>query len=107
MYLTADEYEQLSRMPGADLQKARHAFLQDGLRFSIDVFQGRHTGLALAEIELPGQADVAPPTFAGEDVTCDERFTGAWLAFATAGTLAAILSSTCGTCLDRPSTKAM
>lgn len=93
MYLTADEHERLNQLPGADLRKVRYVLVHDGWRFGLDVFQGRHTGLALVEIELHGQDDVAPPAFVGMEVTGDERFTGGWLAFASADALAAILQT--------------
>ena len=91
MYLTAGEHERLRRLPGAGLRKVRHVLLHEGLRFGLDVYQGRHAGLALVEVELPDQGDVAPPAWAGPEVTGDERFTGGWLAFAPADALAAIL----------------
>jgi CYTH domain-containing protein len=91
MYLTAEEHERLSQLPGAELRKVRHVLARDGRRFGVDVFQGRHAGLALVEIELGEDDDVAPPAFAGAEVTGDERFTGGWLAFASADELAPVL----------------
>ena len=45
----------------------------------------------LVEVELAGVDDaVAPPAFAGREVTGDERWTGGWLAFAPDEALAAL-----------------
>jgi CYTH domain-containing protein len=80
--LTPDEYELLRRLPGADLRKVRHALVDQERRFAVDVFEGRHAGLVLVEIELAGEDDeVSPPPFAGAEVTDDERYTGGRLAF--------------------------
>jgi CYTH domain-containing protein len=92
MYLTADEHQRLSRLPGATLRKVRHVLARDGRRFGVDVFDGRHAGLALVEVELSGPAQVPAPEFAGPEVTGDERFTGGWLATAPADALAAVLA---------------
>jgi hypothetical protein len=93
MYLIAGEHERLCRLPGADLHKDRHVLLNDGQRLAIDVFRGRHAGLVLIEVELPGPELIAAPAFAGVEVTGDERFTGGWLAFASDEALAAVLST--------------
>jgi len=91
MYLSAEEHALLSRLPGAELRKTRHVLVVDGRRYGLDLFEGRHAGLVLVEVELTGAADaVAPPAFAGREVTDDERWTGGWLAFATDETLAAL-----------------
>jgi CYTH domain-containing protein len=48
--------------------------------FSIDVFEGRHQGLILAEMEFDkgsGLDEFALPLFALKDVTDDPFFTGA------------------------------
>jgi CYTH domain-containing protein len=47
--------------------------------FSIDIFEGRHQGLILAEIELEKKAEsdkVVLPSFVLKDVTDDPFFTG-------------------------------
>lgn len=87
MYLDPGEHARLSALPGADLRKVRHAVEFAGRRFSMDVFQGRHTGLVLLEIEVQNDGtddeEVVPPPFAGPEVTGDERYTGGWLADAS------------------------
>ena len=91
MYLSPEEHALLSRLPGAELRKTRHVLVVGGRRFGVDVFEGRHAGLVLVEVELAGVDDaVAPPAFAGREVTGDERWTGGWLAFAPDEALAAL-----------------
>lgn len=92
MYLTAGEHERLNQLPGADLRKVRHTLVRDGWRLSIDAFEGRHGGLVLAELELPGADDRVPLPLGGVEVTGDERFTGGWLAFASADALSRVLA---------------
>ena len=97
MYLTAAEHALLGELPGAELRKVRHAVPLAGRLFSVDVFEGRHAGLTLVEIEVPGAGEpVTPPPFAGPEVTGDERYTGAWLAHAPAEALAAVIPVTGG-----------
>lgn len=48
---------------------------EDGLKWEIDEFHGKHAGLTLAEIELTSEEqEVAKPDFVGEDVTSDPRY---------------------------------
>jgi len=91
LYLSAEEHALLSRLPGADLRKTRHVLVVGSRRFGVDVFEGRHAGLVLTEVELAGRDDdVAAPAFAGREVTGDERWTGGWLAFSTDAALSAL-----------------
>jgi adenylate cyclase len=57
------------------LEKRRFLVAHDRMTWEVDVFEGRHQGLVLAEIELEhaGQ-DVALPEWVGEEVTQDERY---------------------------------
>jgi hypothetical protein len=92
MYLNAEEHALLSQLPGAELRKVRHVLVHQGRRFGVDVFEGRHAGLVLAEVELSDAGDfVSAPPFAGPEVTGDERYTGGWLAFARAEAIAELL----------------
>lgn len=65
------------------LEKKRHLInANDGLKWEVDVFAGRHAGLVLAEIELPSlDTNVELPEWAGEDVSEDPRYLNAVLAF--------------------------
>ena len=92
MYLSAEEHERLGQHPGAELRKVRHVLAPGGRCFGVDVFEGRHAGLTLVEVQLSGPDDVvAVPAFAGDEVTGDERYSGGWLAFASDEALAGIL----------------
>src|SRR5207302_680769 len=97
LYLDPGEHELLARLPGADLRKVRHVLLIGGRRFGVDVFEGRHAGLVLAEVELAGAGETVPvPPFAGAEVTADERYRGGWLASAPPDSLAALLAPAAG-----------
>ena len=48
---------------------------EDGLKWEIDEFHGKHAGLTLADIELTSEEqEVEKPDFVGEDVTSDPRY---------------------------------
>ena len=79
IYLSAEEYELLSALPGRELRKTRHHLD----RYAIDVFEGPLEGLTLAEISFTtdGEMRAHPtPDFAVDEVSEDERYTGGWLA---------------------------
>ncbi|KKB84044.1 adenylate cyclase [Devosia limi DSM 17137] len=62
------------------LEKRRYLVEHDGMTWEVDVFEGRHQGLVLAEIELE-RADQAVklPDWVGEEVSEDERYFNATL----------------------------
>jgi hypothetical protein len=81
LYLSAEEHARLAVLPGAELRKLRHVIVAGGRRFAVDVFEGRHAGLVLVEIEVEtADAAVEPPPFAGPEVTGDDRYSGGRLA---------------------------
>ena len=48
---------------------------EEGLKWEVDEFHGKHAGLTLAEIELTNEEqEVEKPDFVGEDVTSDPRY---------------------------------
>ena len=48
---------------------------EEGLKWEVDEFHGKHEGLTLAEIELTSEdQEVEKPNFVGEDVTSDPRY---------------------------------
>ena len=48
---------------------------EEGLKWEVDEFHGKHAGLTLAEIELTNEEQaVEKPDFVGEDVTSDPRY---------------------------------
>jgi hypothetical protein len=79
LYLTAAEYELLARLPGATLRKRRYPLVHEGVRFSIDQFEGALAGLVLAELHLfPGLDALAPCPLPGclREVTAEPAFSG-------------------------------
>ncbi len=54
---------------------------EHGLTWEIDVFHGQHTGLVVAEIELPEPAyRISLPSFIGDEVTGDPKYYNSSLA---------------------------
>ena len=48
---------------------------EEGFKWEVDEFHGKHAGLTLAEIELTSEEqEVEKPDFVGEDVTSDPRY---------------------------------
>lgn len=66
---------------GRTIEKRRHVVPTGALAWEIDVFEGDHAGLVLAEIELPA-ADTAfdRPDWLGREVTGDRRYYNASMA---------------------------
>ena len=66
---------------GHIIRKQRHIVPAGDLRWEIDVFQGGHEGLVIAEIELAStDQKFAFPEWLGEEVTHDPRYYNAALA---------------------------
>ena len=79
MYLTEVEYNLFEALEATILTKKRYRYSLPNFSLSIDVFEGRHQGLILAEREVEEKADVdqfALPSFILKDVTEDPFFTG-------------------------------
>ena len=76
----ADAREMLVMAAPHVIEKRRHLVRLDGVLWEIDVFEGRHTGLIIAEVELEhvGQV-VALPDWVGAEVTDDDRYYNASL----------------------------
>ena len=76
----ADAREMLAMAEPHVLEKHRHLVRFGGLLWEIDVFEGRHSGLVIAEVELEhvDQA-VAMPDWVGAEVTDDDRYYNASL----------------------------
>lgn len=72
----ADAEDLIEMRTGLVIEKRRHLVpAGDGLTWEIDVFEGAHLGLVIAEIELP-DADTAflRPDWLGVEVTGDRRY---------------------------------
>jgi len=86
MYLDEAEYHTLAQLEAREVVKRRYRYEHKGSVYSIDLFEGKLTGLILAEIEAQTDAELAkltPPSFALKDVTHDPFFTGGHLAMLT------------------------
>ena len=79
MYLTEAEYNHFEALEAKILKKKRHPYVLSNLSLSIDIFEGRHQGLILAEREVEKKEEASestPPSFLLKDVTNDPFFTG-------------------------------
>jgi len=79
MYLTEAEYNHFEALEAKVLKKKRYPYSLPSFSLSIDVFEGRHQGLILAEMEVEKKAGVdelALPSFVLKEVTEDPFFTG-------------------------------
>ena len=95
VYLDEAEYALFAALPGKPLRKRRHHREHAGVRYAIDVFEGALAGLVLTEVELADEAALAalaPPPWAGTEVSDDAAFTGAALARLDAPALARLLA---------------
>ena len=83
IYLSSNEYEVLAALPADELRKRRHVLRHNDRDYTVDIFQGRHSGLILAETSFETDAEMkaqtAPP-FASREVSHELRFTGRELA---------------------------
>lgn len=68
---------------GRVVRKTRYLINHAPHVFEVDVFEGAHTGLIVAEVELPHEhSTVRLPDWLGEEVTHDERYSNFALAVA-------------------------
>ena len=83
MYLDEQEYECLSKLEAREVVKRRYRYVNGGLEYGLDVFEGELSGLILAEIECETKQEcerLQTPAFALREVTGDIFFTGGFLA---------------------------
>jgi len=81
----ADAREMLVMAEPHVLEKRRHIVPFAGLTWEVDVFEGRHAGLVIAEVELEHEAQhVDLPDWVGTEVTEDDRYFNASLSRASA-----------------------
>jgi CYTH domain-containing protein len=89
--LARDEYEfdidpqiaeeMLSQAIGTVITKVRYEVEQQEFTWEIDVYDGRYSGLVIAEVELESEADLpAIPDWVGREVTGDDRYSNQALA---------------------------
>jgi CYTH domain-containing protein len=85
VYLSVDEYERLSALPGCALVKTRRVSAGEPPAFVVDEFHGRLEGLRLAEVEVDSlSSPLKIPEWVGLEITSDDRFSGGRLACADA-----------------------
>ena len=76
-----DAQRLLELRTGLVIEKRRYHVPEGPLMWEIDVFEGAHKGLVIAEIELPDAATpFARPDWLGREVTDDARYYNARLA---------------------------
>ncbi len=62
------------------IEKIRHEIPHQAYCFEVDVFEGEHKGLILAEIELPSEkTEITLPNWIGEEVTGDKKYYNSYL----------------------------
>ena len=79
--LTLEEGEMLFQLAlPTVIVKTRYIVPQGALSFEVDVFEGDHQGLILAEIELPSEStSIVLPPWIGKEVTGDQRYYNSYL----------------------------
>lgn len=76
----ADALEMLAMAEPHVLEKRRYLVPFEGLLWEVDVFEGRHAGLIMAEVELDtADQAVVLPDWVGAEVTDDDRYYNASL----------------------------
>ncbi len=81
----ADAREMLVMAEPHVVKKRRHIVPFAGLTWEVDVFEGRHAGLVIAEVELDSEDQhVELPDWVGAEVTDDDRYYNASLSRADA-----------------------
>ncbi len=86
VYLSQAEYTLFAALEARILQKTRYPYTLQNHSLSIDVFEDRHQGLILAEMELEHKAEAGKLDLLSlglKDVTADPFFTGGSLAMMT------------------------
>ncbi len=67
-------------LPGV-IQKTRYHVVEQQQLFEVDVFEGSHVGLVIAEIELKNAKNkIQLPPWIGKEVTGDKRYYNSYLA---------------------------
>ena len=79
--LTLEEGEMLFQLAlPTVIVKKRYIVPQGALSFEVDVFEGDHQGLILAEIELASEStSIVLPSWIGKEVTGDQRYYNSYL----------------------------
>jgi CYTH domain-containing protein len=86
IYLNEEEYSCLYKLEAKEIVKKRYNYEYQGCIYGMDVFEGSHHGLILAEVEGETAEElvlISLPIFALKEVTTDPFFTGGFLATLT------------------------
>lgn len=87
--LTEEAYNQLlDKHIGHIVRKTRYKIDVDGYTAELDIFEGRHSGLRLVEVEFPSTAAAdrfTPPSWFGRDVSQDPHYRNSRLAMSEEG----------------------
>lgn len=76
-----DAEELMTAAIGRVISKTRHKVPYQGFVWEVDVFEGSHVGLTVAEVELDEESDVpALPDWLGDEVTGQHRYSNLALA---------------------------
>jgi len=76
-----DALELLDLCKSKIIEKVRHYIVKEKHTWELDVFEGVHEGLVLAEIELNAEDEhFELPDWVGEEVTGDVKYYNSWLA---------------------------
>jgi CYTH domain-containing protein len=78
---TSDAEELLGTAIGLIIRKTRHVVPFKGFTWEVDVFEGAHAGLIIAEVEMDDESDRPElPDWVGEEVTGQYRYSNQALA---------------------------
>ena len=78
---TSDAEELLGTAIGVIIRKTRHVVPFKGFTWEVDVFEGAHAGLIIAEVEMDDESDRPElPDWVGEEVTGQYRYSNQALA---------------------------
>lgn len=78
---TTDAEELLGTAIGLIIRKTRHVVPFKGFTWEVDVFEGAHAGLIIAEVEMDDESDKPElPDWVGEEVTGQYRYSNQALA---------------------------
>lgn len=77
----SDAQELLALCHGRTIHKTRHIVPHAGYEWEVDVFEGRHSGLIIAELEVETSEEQYPhPRWLGAEVTGERQYYNAYLA---------------------------
>jgi len=82
IYITKEEFDLFASLPTRKIEKTRLLFPLGQSTLAVDIFEGEHSGLVLAEVDT-GTSEFAHDLLPFKvvcEVTRDERFTGGALA---------------------------